>query len=260
MRVARDRVRRQADDREQLPHARSASRAGRELVGADRLADDAADRVPRVQRRVGILEDHLHPSPQRAQLALVEPRDLLAVEDDPAVDRLVEAEDRPPDGRLAAAGLADEAERLPAPDLERDVVDGADVADVAVEQDAALDREVDLQPVDLDERRAVRAHAWSRRARRCPEIGGDRVEAGDEVAGLDLDERWYLLPRLLDLEPAARLERARARRREHVARARRGSVSAARAGASRSRDRLEQPERVRDAAASRRAARRRRSP
>ena len=51
----------------------------------------------------------------------------------------------------------DEPERLAAPDLERDAVDRLDVADVAVEHDAALDREPDLQVLDLDERRRRRS-------------------------------------------------------------------------------------------------------
>ena len=36
-------------------------------------------------------------------------------------------------------------------DRQRDVVDRADVADVAVEDEAALDREVDLEMLELDE-------------------------------------------------------------------------------------------------------------
>ena len=39
--------------------------------------------------------------------------------------RFREAQEGPDDRRLAAAGLADKAERLPAPDLEADVIDGA---------------------------------------------------------------------------------------------------------------------------------------
>ena len=57
---------------------------------------------------------------------------------------------RAADRRLAAAGLADKAERLAAADLEADVVDRLDVADVAVEDDPALDREPDLEVLDLD--------------------------------------------------------------------------------------------------------------
>jgi hypothetical protein len=51
----------------------------------------------------------------------------------------------------------DSAERLAAADLEADVVDRLDVADVAVEDDPALDRKPDLQVLDLD-KIAVHAH------------------------------------------------------------------------------------------------------
>ena len=50
-----------------------------------------------------------------------------AVERDRAGRRVDEAEQQPPDRRLAAAGLADEAERLAAPDREADAVDRLDV-------------------------------------------------------------------------------------------------------------------------------------
>ena len=77
-----------------------------------------------------------------------------------------------PDGRLPAAGLADQAERLAAVDLERHAVDGADVPDVAVEDDAALDREPDLEVLELDQRPRRAAHhrprPWPRSARTIP--------------------------------------------------------------------------------------------
>src|SRR5439155_21649787 len=59
-----------------------------------------------------------------------------------------------------AARLADEAEGFAAPDGKREVVDGTYVADVAIEDEAALDRKVELQPVELDKRAgAVGRHA-----------------------------------------------------------------------------------------------------
>ena len=61
---------------------------------------------------------------------------------------------------LPQPGLADEADRLAALDRERDAVDRLDVADVAVEHDAARQLEPDAEVVDLDERpAAVDAHA-----------------------------------------------------------------------------------------------------
>src|ERR671915_2603092 len=124
---------------------------------AQRLADDSSHAVPRIERRVRVLEHHLHASSQRAQVTLTEVRDVLSVEDDLAVGRLVQPQDRAADRRLAAARLSDEAKRLAALDVECDVVDRLDVAHVPVEHDTALDREVNLQVLETDEG-AVRAH------------------------------------------------------------------------------------------------------
>ena len=127
-----------------------------DAVDAERLAHDPPHAVARVQGRVRVLEDHLHAPAQRPQGALAEVRDVLAVEDHVPVRGLVEAQDRPAERGLAAAGLAHEPERLAALDGEGDVVDGLDVADVAVEQEPALDREPHLQVLDVDERAARR--------------------------------------------------------------------------------------------------------
>jgi len=83
-----------------------------EFVDDHRFADDASDGHARVQRADGVLEDDLHFA---AELLHALPRgveDVFAVETDRAFGGGDEPENRPPDGRLAAAGLADEAERL----------------------------------------------------------------------------------------------------------------------------------------------------
>ena len=157
VREAASGVGREPDDAEELADSTRRGPAPGEPVRAQRLADDPADAVARVERGERVLEDHLHPPTQRAEVALAQPRDVLPVEEDPAVGGLVQAQDRAPDGRLAAARLADEPERLPAADREADVVDRAYVAHVAVEHEPALDREVELQVVELDEVRPVRA-------------------------------------------------------------------------------------------------------
>ena len=53
-------------------------------VQLQRVADDLADALARVQRRVGVLEDHLHLAPQRAQLAATELGQLGAAEARPS--------------------------------------------------------------------------------------------------------------------------------------------------------------------------------
>ncbi len=68
--------------------------------------------------------------------------------------RLQQADHRPPCRALAAAGLADEPERLAPGEREADAIDRLHVADVSLEDDARRDREPDLQILDLDERLA----------------------------------------------------------------------------------------------------------
>ena len=79
----------------------------------------------------------------------------------------------PPDRRLAAAGLPDEAERLAPADVEVDPVDRLDRGDLAL-QDPALDREDLDQIVDLDEVGLVRS------GQRAARLGG---QAGRHVTG-----------------------------------------------------------------------------
>src|SRR6266576_7272709 len=105
-------VLRQADRLQQVAHLTGRLTPARQTVGTQRLADDPADAVPGVERGERVLEDHLHAPPQGPQLLLVQLGDVLAVEDDAAVRRLVEPQNRPADRRLAAAGLADQPDGL----------------------------------------------------------------------------------------------------------------------------------------------------
>ena len=172
VRVARRGVGREPDHLQQLAHLLAELLAAAP-VHAQRLADHPPDRVARVQRGVRVLEDHLHPLPQRPQLALAHVRDVGAVEEDRAAGGLVQAQQRPADRRLAAARLADEPERLAALDRQRDAVDRLHVADVPVHDDPAPDREPDLEILDLDERvAAVRAHAAPPSLVRCHSSAG----------------------------------------------------------------------------------------
>src|SRR5207247_10981687 len=98
--------------------------------------------------------------PRPPDLVRAELRAVLPVEEDAPAGRFVEAQDRAPDRRLPAPGRADESDGLAAANRQGDVVDRADVADVAIEHQAALDREVDLEVLELDERACtVSCHA-----------------------------------------------------------------------------------------------------
>src|SRR5439155_3323210 len=74
-----------------------------------------------------------------------------APEDDPAARRVEQAHDAAGERRLAAARLADDAERLALVERERDAVDGLHGRDLLLEDDPARDREVLLHVLDGDE-------------------------------------------------------------------------------------------------------------
>jgi hypothetical protein len=135
-------LRRKPDLLEQLLHLALAFATVADPVDLERRADDLADPFARVQGRVRVLEDDLQLAPKRAQVALRELRDVLAAERDPAVRQGQQADEAAPEGGLSAARLADEPEGLSRPDLQRDVVDRMHARDLALDQDAALDREV----------------------------------------------------------------------------------------------------------------------
>jgi hypothetical protein len=101
------------------------------------LADDRADRHPRVEAGERVLKDDLHLTPQAPQFAALQREHVSAVEGHRACRRLDQAQDRAPERRLAAAGLADYAQRLPRHDVERDAVDRAHGSRLAAEKPTA---------------------------------------------------------------------------------------------------------------------------
>ena len=121
-----------------------------EVVHAQRLRHDLAHRHARVERCVRILEDDLQLAPHFAHAATAEVGDVLAVEKDLAVRRRQQLDHGAAERRLAAAGLADEAERLTRAQRQVDTVDGVDLADAPLE-DPGGDREVLVEPVDAED-------------------------------------------------------------------------------------------------------------
>jgi hypothetical protein len=124
---------------------------GGQLVDHQGLPDDRAHRHPGIQRRVRVLEDDLHFLAQGPERALVERGDVLVLEPDLARRRLDEPENGPPGGRLAAARLADQPQRLAGQDLERHVVHGVDPGHLAREE-TATDGEVLFEVLDPEQR------------------------------------------------------------------------------------------------------------
>src|SRR5215216_5994909 len=87
-----------------------------------------------------------------AHIAAIELGQILALEDDFSVSRLVELQNRPASGRLAAPGLADETQRLSWFDVERDAVHGLNRTNLPLEDDSPRQGEVHHQIVDGQER------------------------------------------------------------------------------------------------------------
>ena len=76
-----------------------------------RLFDDLRAGLTRIKRRVGILENHLNAAALAACAVFLEV-ERLTLERDGSACRLMEANKAPSQGRLAAPGLADDAESL----------------------------------------------------------------------------------------------------------------------------------------------------
>ena len=186
-----------------------------------RLADHAPDAVPRVQRRERVLEDHLHAPPQRAQLALAEVRDVPAVE-----------ADRARRSARRAAGSRGRRVDLPQPDsptspsvsprpIESDTPSTAFTSPTWRSSTRPLligNQTLRSSTSTSGSRR--RAHAGRRRrALRRHSSRGHRVEAArPRWPGSSSSSGGSSSRDCVDRVAAARRERARARRAEHVAR------------------------------------------
>src|SRR6266511_66234 len=138
----------EADHLEQLLDAPLDLGSRPQLVYLERLGDDEADALARIERSVGILEDHHHLAPDRPHARPRETRDVATVEDDLAVGRVEQPHDAAGKGGLAATRLAHDPERLSRLDGEAHAVDRFHGADLLLEDDPARDREVLLDVLD----------------------------------------------------------------------------------------------------------------
>src|SRR5487761_463492 len=122
----------EAHPRHQLLNAALAVGTVSDAVDGQRVADDGADPPPGVEGAVGVLEDHLEPAAIGPQPAAGEIGEVDTVEDHAARGQRVQPGDAPGQRRLATAGLAHQAERLTAADLDADAVHGMDAADLTL--------------------------------------------------------------------------------------------------------------------------------
>jgi len=127
VRIAEHGVGRHADLGQRGGDALAALGAGqRPVFQMQRFGDELFHRLARVERAIGILEDHLHLAAGGAQVAVVEQRGFHAVERHDARTWLVERQHDAGKGGLAAAGLADEPDRVARRHGEADIVDRAE--------------------------------------------------------------------------------------------------------------------------------------
>src|SRR6266704_2987275 len=134
---------RRADAGHQVLDGALALGAGGGLVDGEGVADDGADAAAGVEGAVRVLEDHLDLAADRLHGAAGQVGDVAALEVDLARGDRDQPGDAPGQGRLAAAGLADQPERLALAHHQRHPVDRLDLADHAADQPpAAVHREV----------------------------------------------------------------------------------------------------------------------
>ena len=149
-------LRRETDQTQDLHHALGV-RARGEPVQRERLGERLPDRHPRIERRERVLEDDLHGAPLRAHRRLGQREDVFAVEVRVARGRLEQAQHQPARRRLAAAGLADERQRLADRDVEAHAVDRAHRARRAREETAPHGKVLD-EPQDAQQRHRRSCH------------------------------------------------------------------------------------------------------
>ena len=116
-----------------------------DVVRLERLGDDIMHRHAGVQRGVRVLEDHLHLAADGLQLALFHMGNVLAVQDDLALARLIDADDGTRAAAFAAAALAHQAEGAAPAQRKADIVHGVDLG-------LGADREIFGQVFDLQDR------------------------------------------------------------------------------------------------------------
>src|SRR6266545_2770379 len=142
---------RHADFFQQTADARGQFRRRNPLVGLHRFGDGVKYGHPRIERGVGVLENHLEIAPRPPQCVALELRQIPAAQNDSAFGGRDQLKNRPPQGGLAATGFADQPEDLSLRQRERNAVHGLDRSDMAPKDDAAFDREIGLQVLDLEE-------------------------------------------------------------------------------------------------------------
>ena len=137
--------------------------AVRHAVDRQRVGDDRTDPAARVQRAVGVLEDHLDLPPIRPQPPPRQVGDVVAVERDAPRRDVVQPGHAAGQRRLPATRFADQAEGFAAPDLEAHVVHGMHDLATPFAQRGRLQRKVLDDVIEAQQHLGVRRSARWRR-------------------------------------------------------------------------------------------------
>ena len=111
--IAVDEIRVETDDLQQLRHALATALLVAHIVHVQRLTHDVAHGHTGIQRRVGVLEDHLHLTALMAQFFTLHGGEVLVLEEDVAGRGVIELQDRAPGRGFSTTAFAHQAQRLP---------------------------------------------------------------------------------------------------------------------------------------------------
>src|SRR5918992_1544100 len=104
-----------------------------------RFSDDLLDPHAWIQRRVGILENHLYPPADILKFSRVRAKNIFTVKQCLAGARLLQAHQGARHRRLAAAALADQPQRFTFMKREIDTIDGLDETGLSAQPQATAD-------------------------------------------------------------------------------------------------------------------------
>src|ERR1700682_147514 len=151
VRVAARKARLQPDQTQQFLDAFAAGGGRHKVMQRQRFGQDLADGHARVKRRIGVLKDDLRIAAEAAQFVRVEREQIAALESDVACIRLDQPQYQPAHGGFAAAGLANQRQRLARIDAETDAIDRLDEGGPASEHRTVGD-EMFYEILDFEQR------------------------------------------------------------------------------------------------------------
>ena len=135
----------------QFAHAPRQLAGGNLLVRLNRLGQRVVNGHARIQRGVGILEDHLEVRPRLTQFRALQLLQMLSRQHHRALGRRDELHDGATERGLAAAGFAHEAENLALVQRQGNAVHRAHRTNAPADEDPALHRKVGLHVAQFEE-------------------------------------------------------------------------------------------------------------